>query len=304
MVSAEAVALPFRAARAGVGVTEWRRCEHCGKRLPAFLSRCRRRTCPEYAPVWARDTLRKLRENLRAYGGKAAMLTLTAPGVDVGLAWDPTVCTHGPKTTCSGPKGCRVAPRPAGIWNEASRRYWRDLNRVCKQRADRALRGSGARDFKGHLLAYQWEMQTRGLWHLHFVVGVETPMEMAWASEYVRAMRKLAPVYLFGHVDAKPLRWARPADHCAGYIAKYLTKRKADGTFGAAETVTTAGLSLLTYVSRDLTSRTGVTMRALRNARLLWAYRDGHLPALHRTLGELLLASQLLDNVVVGARAP
>ena len=101
-MAAEAVALPFCAARAGVGVTEWRECEHCGKRLPAFVSRCRRRTCPAYAAVWARDTLRKLRENLRAYDGKAAMLTLTAPGVDVGLAWDPTVCTHDPKTTCRG----------------------------------------------------------------------------------------------------------------------------------------------------------------------------------------------------------
>ena len=232
------------------------------------------------------------------------MLTLTAPGVDVGLTWDTTVCTHGPQMTCSGPKGCRVAPRPAGIWNDASRRYWRELNRVCKQRADRTLRGLGARDFKGHLLAYQWEMQTRGLWHLHFVVGVETPVEMAWASEYVRAMRKLAPFYLFGHVDAKPLRRPRPAEHCAGYIAKYLMKRNADGSFGVAETVTAAGRTLLTYVSRDLTSRTGVTMRALRNARLLWAYREGHLPALRLTLEELLLASQLLDNAVVGARAP
>ena len=300
----ETVALPFCAARAGVGVTEWNECEHCGKRLPAFVSRCRRRTCPAYALVWARDTQRKLRENRRAYGGKAAMLTLTAPGVDVGLAWDPTVCTHGPKTTCSGPKGCRVAARPAGIWNEASRRYWRELNRVCKQRADRTLRGLGARDFKGHVLAYQWEMQTRGVWHLHFVVGVETPMEMAWASEYVRSMRNLAPFYLFGHVDAKPLRRPRPAEHCAGYIAKYLTKRKEDGTVGAAETVTTAGRSLLTYVSRNLTSRTGVTMRALRNARLLWAYRQGHLPPLRRTLDEVLLASQLLDGAFVAVRAP
>ena len=303
-MSAEAVALPFRAARAGVGVTEWRWCEHCGKRLPAFLSRCRRRTCPEYAPVWARDTLRKLRENLRAYGGKAAMLTLTAPGVDVGLIWDSTACTHGPETTCSGPKGCRVAARPAEIWNRASRRLWREMNRVCKQRADRALHGLGARDFRGHVLAYQWEIQTRSVWHLHFVVGVERPMEMAWAAEYVRAMRKLAPFYMFGHVDAKPLRRPRPAEHCAGYIAKYLTKRNADGSFGVAETVTTAGRTLLTYVSRDLTSRTGVTMRALRNARLLWAYREGHLPALRLTLEELLLASQLLDNAVVGARAP
>jgi len=46
---------------------ESRLCEHCGQLLPAFVSRCRRRTCPEYASVWARDTRRKLRENLSVY---------------------------------------------------------------------------------------------------------------------------------------------------------------------------------------------------------------------------------------------
>jgi len=49
-----------------------------------------------------------------------------------------------------------------------------------------------------------------------------------------------APVYLFGHVDAKPLCRPRPADHCAGYIAKYLTKRGEDGAFGATETAASA----------------------------------------------------------------
>lgn len=66
--------------RVPVSTPGWRTCTDCGRKLPDFVSRCRRRTCPGYAQTWARDTLRKLRENLRAYGGKAAMLTLTAPG--------------------------------------------------------------------------------------------------------------------------------------------------------------------------------------------------------------------------------
>lgn len=272
--------------------------------MPEFVSRCRRRTCPEYAPVWARDTLRKLRENLRAYGGKAAMLTLTAPGVDAGLAWDTAKCRHGPTVPCSGPRGCRVAEREAALWNDASRRLWRELNRVCKQHADRAMRRLGASWFRGYVLAYQWEMQARGLWHLHFVVGVETQLEKAWANEYVRAMRRLAPTYLFGYVDAKPLTRPRPAELCAGYIAKYLTKRREDGTFGAAETVLTAGRTLLTYVSRRLTQQTGVTMRALRDARLLWAYREGHLPMPLRSIAELVLAAQILDHATTRDRAP
>jgi hypothetical protein len=44
--------------------------------------------------------------------------------------------------------------------------------------------------------------------------------------------------------------------------------------------VTAAGRTLLTYVSRDLTALTGCTMRALRNARLVWAVREGHIDEL------------------------
>jgi hypothetical protein len=285
-------------------LTEFRLCEYCGQLLPAFVSRCRRRTCPAYASVWARDTRRKLRENLAAYRGLAAMLTLTAPGVDGGLEWDRELCSHDPRVSCSGPRGCRVDMVASARWNHFSRGLWRELNRVCKQRADRALRKLGAQDFKGHILAYQWEIQTRGVWHLHFVVGVGSPLEMAWSSEYVRAMRALAPDYKFGHLDTKPLHRPRPAESCAGYIAKYLTKRKVDGSYGASETVRTAGRALLTYVSRDLTQRTGVTMRTLRDARLLWAYREGLLPALAMTIEEVLFAAQLLDKPVAGARAP
>lgn len=37
------------------------------------------------------------------------------------------------------------------------------------------------------------------------------------------------------------------------------------------ETVRAAGRTLLTYVSRNLTARSGVTMRTLRDIRLAWA---------------------------------
>lgn len=232
------------------------------------------------------------------------MLTLTAPGVDAGLVWDRARCSHSADVACSGPRGCRVDPVVGALWNDASRKYWRELNRVCKQHADRELRRLGAESFKGHILAYQWELQARGLWHLHFVVGVETPHEAAWANLYVQAMRRLAPTYLFGYVDAKPLKRPRPAEFCAGYIAKYLTKRKEDGAFGAAETVLTAGRTLLTYVSLRLTRETGVTMRALREARLLWAYREGFMPIPRRTVAALVLASQLLDFQTPTSRAP
>ena len=37
----------------------YKRCEHCEGLLPLEVSRCRRRRCPNYAPTWARDTMRK-----------------------------------------------------------------------------------------------------------------------------------------------------------------------------------------------------------------------------------------------------
>src|SRR5215216_276612 len=70
--------------------------------------------------------------------------------------------------------------------------------------------------------SYQWELQKRGLWHLHFVVGLETAVERVWASEYVAAMRELAPRYGFGFVDGKPLRRPERAERVAGYVSKYL----------------------------------------------------------------------------------
>ncbi len=118
-------------------------------------------------------------------------------------------------------------------------------------------------------------------------------------------MTELGPRYLFGHVDAKPLRSPKPAEHCAGYIAKYLTKRQPDGSFEVTETVTAAGRTLLNYVSRKLTGRRGCTMRALRNARLVWACREGFIDGLpFFAPGELLVAVALLDRRPLPARGP
>ena len=93
----------------------YKKCEDCGGLLPVSVSRCRRRRCPGYAPTWARDTMRKIRENLRAYGGLVAMCTLTAPGEEAGLIWDREQCTHTGGVRCSGKLGCRVVAGAAGV---------------------------------------------------------------------------------------------------------------------------------------------------------------------------------------------
>ena len=130
------------------------RCEQCAHWRPPWVGRCRRRRCPGYAPIWARDAMRKLRENLRAYGGLVAMVTLTAPGEEAGLVWDSDCCTHEPTEPCSGRKGCRVAAGAAALWNEGSRRWWRELNRIAKQHADRRLRELGVGVAEARRLAH------------------------------------------------------------------------------------------------------------------------------------------------------
>jgi hypothetical protein len=281
----------------------YKRCKFCGKTLPLVVSRCRRRTCPGYGHIWARDTMRKTRENLRAYGGLAAMCTLTPPGVDAGLVWDRSQCRHGPDEGCGKRHGCKVLPAAAELWNEQSREWWSELNRICKQHADRRVRQLGCKQ-KGGLLLYQWELQGRGVWHVHFVVGLETAIERVWAYEYVQTMRRLAPSKGFGFVDAKPLKSPEPAERVASYLSKYLAKWQDDGSLEVTETVKSAGRSLLSYVSRKLTARSGCTMRALRNVRIAWGWREGHLPDHVLEPFELLLALCQLEQFQACSRAP
>jgi hypothetical protein len=91
-------------------------------------------------------------------------------------------------------------------------------------------------------------------------------------------MRELAPRYGFGFVDGKPLRRPERAERVAGYLSKYLAKWNEDGSCEVTETVLVAGRSYLNYVSRTLTAKSGCTMRVLRNVRIAWAWRAGHLP--------------------------
>jgi hypothetical protein len=151
---------------------------------------------------------------------------------------------------------------------------------------------------------YEWELQKRGVWHLHFVLGMDTPVERAWAFEYVKAMRELSPSKLFGFVDAKPLRSPQPAEKAAGYLSKYLAKWNEDGSFEVTETVKAAGRSLLNYVSRRLTAKSGVTMRMLRQVRIAWAWREGLLPDSVLDGFELVIAVCLLEQGSAATRAP
>jgi len=53
---------------------------------------------------------------------------------------------------------------------------------------------------------------------------------------------------------------------------------------------------LVVFVGRELTLETGCTMRSLRNARRLWASREGLVDSPRLTLIEWLTAAAMLDR--------
>jgi hypothetical protein len=136
----------------------YHRCS-CGRLIPEGVMRCSARTCPEFAPTWARDTRRRLLENLRTVR-LSVMFSVTAPGADL-YPFDARFCTHRPVERCSGRLGCRVDPELARAFNLHAGHWWSQLHRAAKVRADRST------GTKGKLLARIWEKQKRGLAHVH-----------------------------------------------------------------------------------------------------------------------------------------
>lgn len=262
----------------------------CGRPIPEGVMRCSSRTCPEYAPTWARDTRRRLLENLRVVP-LTVMFSVTAPGADL-YPFDPRFCSHSPSQRCSGALGCRVDPEMAKAFNKNAGRWWSELHRAAKVRADRAT------GHKGKLLARGWEKQKRGLAHVHGVIGVQSPAEQAWAKAYVTALREMAPRYGFGFVDGwhKIGRKFWPGDQAGAYLSSYFVSGKGRKS-AITENVRAGDLPrLVVFLSRDLTSRTGCTMRTLRIARRLWASRQGLTEPPSVSLQEWLAAASLLGR--------
>ena len=259
---------PGRAVLARAGRQRFHRCS-CGRAIPVGVKRCSSRTCPEFAPIWARDTRRRLLENLRLVK-LSVMFSVTAPGADL-YPFDPRFCSHSASQRCSGRNGCRVDPVLAEAFNRKAGEWWSELHRAAKTRADRAT------GHKGRIAARVWEKQKRGLAHVHGVITVSTPDELAWAEVYVTALREMARRYGFGFVDGweKIGRRFWPGDQAGAYLSSYFVRGRG-GKAPITENVLAGDLPrLVVFVGRDLTARTGCTMRNLRNARRLWACREG-----------------------------
>jgi hypothetical protein len=267
----------------------WRRCS-CGRPIPEEVRRCSSRTCPEFAPIWARDTRRRLFVNLEQLK-LSVMFSVTAPGADL-YPFDPRFCSHSPSQRCSGRIGCQVDPELARAFNQHAGKWWSELHRAAKVRADRAT------GFKGKIAARVWEKQKRGLAHLHGVVSVESATHVRWAEAYITAVREMAPRYGFGFVDGwdKVGRRFWPGVQAAAYLSSYFAGGRGR-KMAITENVLAGDLPrLVVFVGRDLTAATGCTMRNLRNGRRLWASREWLTPPPVVTYESWLAAAWLLRS--------
>jgi hypothetical protein len=151
-----------------------------------------------------------------------------------------------------------------------------------------------------------WEKQRRGLAHLHGVLSAGTPDERRWAREYVTALRAMATRYGFGYVDGwhKVGRKLWPGEEAGAYLSGYFVRGR-DRKASITENVLAGDLPrLVVFVARDLTGRTGCTMRSLRNARRLWASRENLIDAPHLTYEEWLAAAAMLRRSSTRRRSP
>jgi hypothetical protein len=209
---------------------------------------------------WAGDQRRKLFENLGAYeGGNVVVLAVTGPGANV-LPWDEQHCRGLGPHRHSGPRGCRVDRLAARLWNETASKRWSDLNRQVNM----AVRRQGVRP---RLLARVFELQRRGVLHVHPVLGFKTPAERHAAHLYAKHLSRLAPRYGFGHTERK--LQTRSAKRVAAYLSSYFVAGK-KGKLSLQESVKSAEMPhSIIYVATELTQRTGVTMRELRSRRFV-----------------------------------
>jgi hypothetical protein len=162
--------------------------------------------------------------------------------------------------------GCRVVRGAADKFNGSAPDRWRRLRRRAYQET---VRKHGPKSVRP--LARVWEVQTRGVLHIHPVLGYRTHREKTGARAYLKRLAELAPACGFGFVDHDPAKVkAHPATGAAAYLSSYFVKgrgRKA----ALLESVRSGAMpASIIHVSVQLTQQTRCTMRNLRLRRGLY----------------------------------
>jgi hypothetical protein len=252
----------------GLAYRRYVTCPHCGKRRPEMRRRCVRRACESYGDLWAGDQRMRLFGALQSYGdqvgahARVTMVTVTAPGSELGLPWDRDHCASLGAHRHSGRIGCRVIPRAAALWNERAPANWTALHRGSGQ----AVKRLGLD--RPRLLVKAWEYQKRGVLHLHLVFGYSSPSEQRSVDAYVSAMAERAQSVCFGFVDRK--REVREPSAAAAYLSSYFVAGKGS-KMDIRETVRREDVpSHVIYIAPWLLQHSGLSMRTLRLRRYLW----------------------------------
>ena len=174
------------------------------------------------------------------------MFSVTAPG-PTSNPFDPGSVRTSPSQRCSGRIGCQVAPEMASAFNGSAGKWWSELHRAAKARADRAT------GFKGKSLRASGRSRSAGS-HTFMVLGVSYLDELAWAQAYVTALRQMAPRYGFGFVDGwdKIGRRFWPGEQAAAYLSSYFVRGRG-GKVPITENVLAGDLPrLVVFVGRHL----------------------------------------------------
>lgn len=242
-----------------------RRCRSCKRPLDGKSPVCRSRKCPEYSHTWAGDQRQKLFRNLEAFSGNVLISAVTAPGSDA-MPWDETICSALGEHKQAGGLGCRVHSSISGRWNREAPPGWRRLHRRAYQETVRR-HGPGS----VVLLARVWELQARGLLHVHPCSDTREPCRWPALARNSHASRSSRRSTASGFVHSKrELVKAMPSQNVAAYLSSYFVKGRRGKTALWESVQSSAMPRSIIHVSVKLTMQTGCTMRALRLRRLLF----------------------------------
>ncbi|CAA9285771.1 MAG: hypothetical protein AVDCRST_MAG93-3516 [uncultured Chloroflexia bacterium] len=184
--------------------------------------------------------------------GRAGILvvTLTAPGVDR-LPFAPERCRQRGAHKCGGRKGCRVARDHADHWNATLSSRFRKANDQARKRTSRLFRQQTP------LLCRVFELQERGVFHVHLALAFASPRQRAEARAYVGALRETSLGQDFGlSLNVSP---PRTGQEVADYLSKGLNKTVAHPLVPSQPV----------FVSTVLSQATGCTIRSILRRRLV-----------------------------------
>lgn len=216
---------------------------------------------------------RKWRCNVEHYGGRVKLLTLTPPGEDLLPFGDET-------REIAGEEVQLVEWIYREVWNATAQARASRLVEAAQRAADRWVRRQGWKGPLPRQLGNVRAEQKRGVWHFHYLLPYETPVERMWSRTVHRFMdqawrrdrerwpdererrllveREFAGEVTRGFYGFGFVNGGRRQGRESGSASRYMARNAAGYAASNA-----AGLGRH-YVSSRLTRETGITMRALR----------------------------------------